>query len=199
VQKVAKDGKISLTVVRGGKEIQVELPALTDRPFVIPYLNGLYPSYFIYGPVVFSSATKEYLDFFLKSNKAATVLTGLTEKHSPLITRMMDKPAFDAERLVIVSSPFFPNKLSEGYSNPMASVVKSVNNILIQNLGHLVKVLRDSKDDFITIEFDGANAETLVFRRTEMLAATDEILTNNGIRNQGSPDALAVWNSKPAQ
>jgi hypothetical protein len=32
-----------------------------------------------------------------------------------------------------------------------------------------------------------------------MLAATEEILTDNGVRSQGSPDALAVWNAKPAQ
>jgi hypothetical protein len=29
-----------------------------------------------------------------------------------------------------------------------------------------------------------------------MVAATDDILTDNGIRSQGSPDALAVWNAK---
>jgi len=30
-----------------------------------------------------------------------------------------------------------------------------------------------------------------------MLAATDDILTDNGIRSQGSPDILAIWNAKP--
>jgi hypothetical protein len=32
-----------------------------------------------------------------------------------------------------------------------------------------------------------------------MLAAGEEILTDNGVRSQGSPDTLAVWNAKPAQ
>ena len=32
-----------------------------------------------------------------------------------------------------------------------------------------------------------------------MLAATDEILTDNGVRSQGSPDTLAVWNRKAAK
>jgi S1-C subfamily serine protease len=199
VQKVAKDGKVPLTVIRGGKEVQIELPVSTDRPLVIPYLNDSYPSYFIYGSLVFSNASREFLGDFMGTAKAATILSGLIEKESPLINREADKPAFDGERLVIVSSPFFPNKLSKGYGNPMSSVVKSVNNIPIQNIEHLVKVLRDSKDDFITIEFYGHYGETLVFRRTEMLAATDEVLTNNGIRSQGSPDALAIWNAKPVQ
>jgi hypothetical protein len=32
-----------------------------------------------------------------------------------------------------------------------------------------------------------------------MVAATDEILTDNGVRAQGSPDTLAAWQGKPAQ
>ena len=39
----------------------------------------------------------------------------------------------------------------------------------------------------------------MVFRRAEMLTATDEILTDNGVRSQGSPDMLAIWNAKPAR
>jgi hypothetical protein len=31
-----------------------------------------------------------------------------------------------------------------------------------------------------------------------MVAATEEILTDNGVRSQGSADTLAVWNAKPA-
>jgi hypothetical protein len=30
-----------------------------------------------------------------------------------------------------------------------------------------------------------------------MLAATDGILTDNGVRSQGSPATLAIWNAKP--
>jgi hypothetical protein len=38
----------------------------------------------------------------------------------------------------------------------------------------------------------------LVFPRAAMVAATEEILTDNGVRAQGSPDTMAVWNGKPA-
>ena len=76
--------------------------------------------------------------------------------------------------------------------------MKTVNGVPIRNLLHLVQVLRDSKDEFITIEYATHTAETMVFVRQEMLAATDEILTDNGIRAMGSPDTLAVWNAKPA-
>ena len=106
------------------------------------------------------------------------------------------EPAFPDEGLVVVSSPFFPHKLTKGYDNPMLQVVKTINGVSIKNLNHLVQVFRDSKDEFLRIEFDMRGAETLVFPRAEMVAATDEILTDNGVRSQGSADTLAIWNGK---
>jgi hypothetical protein len=64
---------------------------------------------------------------------------------------------------------------------------------------HLVELLRDSRDEFIVLEFAGHGGESPIFPRKEMLAATEEILTDNGVRSQGSPDTLSVWNAKPAQ
>jgi hypothetical protein len=77
-------------------------------------------------------------------------------------------------------------------------IVKAINGTAVKNLLHLVQILRDSKDEFIAIQYATRTAETMVFVRTEMLAATDEILTDSGIRAMGSPDTLAIWNAKPA-
>jgi hypothetical protein len=118
---------------------------------------------------------------------------GLSLSASPLVTRRGDKPAFDGEQLVIVPCPFFPHKLSKGYSSATLSVVESINGVRVKNLLHLVQLLRDSKDDFIVIAFTGHGRETLVFPRAEMIAATEEILSDNGVRALGSPDVLAVW------
>jgi hypothetical protein len=108
----------------------------------------------------------------------------------------MDLQAFEGERLVVISSPLFPHKLAQGFSNPVTEVVKSVNGVAIKNLNHLVEVLRDCRDPMICIEFDNRGGESLVFPRAEMVAATEEILTDNGVRSQGSPDTMAVWNAK---
>ena len=118
---------------------------------------------------------------------------------SPLVKRNSDKPAFVGEELVVVPSPFFPHRLAKGYSDPFCQVVKTVNGIPIKNLGHLVEVLRDAKSQFIIVEFNNRAGETMVFPRAEMPAVTDEILTDNGVRSQGSPDTMAIWNAKPSQ
>jgi S1-C subfamily serine protease len=195
IQKIAKGGKVPLTVVRAGKPQSVELPLLNDRPFLVESLRGEYPSYFVFGPLVFSRATAEFIDGVSNNSGVMRMFSLLG---SPLVTRRGDKPAFPGENLVVVSSPFFPHKLAKGYGNPIARVVESINGKHINNLTHLVEVLRDMKDDFIVIEFDGRGGEALVLPRKECIAATEDILTDNGVRAQGSADTLAAWNAKPA-
>lgn len=197
VQKIAKNGKVPLTVIRAGQELKIELPVPANYPAVIPPLAGAYPSYFIYGPLVFSEATSEFLGGVSREKNGMEWLMTFSYFGNPLVTRSGDKQAFDGERLVVISSPFFPHKLAKGYSPHVGQVVKAINGQAIKNLPHLVEVLRDCTDQFIAIEFAGLHpAERLVFPRAEMLAATDDILNDNGIRSQGSPDVLGRWSSK---
>jgi hypothetical protein len=74
--------------------------------------------------------------------------------------------------------------------------VHSVNGTPVKSLKHLVELLRDLKDPFVTLEFGSKGGEALVFSRAALSAATDDILTDNGVRAQGSPDMLAVWQAK---
>jgi S1-C subfamily serine protease len=194
IQRVAKDGRLPLTVVRAGKALQIQLPVSAEHPTLVTDLNGSYPSYFIYGPLVFSTATWQLVSG-LESNAGTMRLLGFA--NSPLVTRALDPPDADLDELVVISSPFFPHKLVNGYSSPAGSVVYSINGTRIRSLRQLVALLRDLKDPFVTIEFDQKSAESLVFARQAIMAATDEILTDNGVRAQGSPDTLAVWQAKP--
>jgi S1-C subfamily serine protease len=196
IQQVAVNGHVPLTVVRAGKTIAVELPVSAEHPTLVTDLRGSYPSYFIYGPLVFSPATWQFVSSF-ENNANLMRMLGLVK--SPLITHALDEPSADLEELVVVSSPFFPHKLANGYSNPAGSVVYSVNGTRIRSLKHLVAVLRDLKDPFVTIEFDQKGGEALVFARQAILAATDDILSDNGVRAQGSADTLAVWQEKGAK
>ncbi len=75
-------------------------------------------------------------------------------------------------------------------------MVYSINGTPIKSLKHLVEYLRDSKDEFITLEFSQKGGEALVFARAALVAATDEILTDNDVRAQGSPELLTVWHQK---
>ena len=190
IQKIAKNGKVALTVVRQGKEVVVDQPVPTDRPMLISDLLGKYPSYFVYGPLVVSNATMQFVGS-AGSRLGASLYFG-----NPLPARMGDEPSFEGEQLVVVVSPFLTHKVARDYSDPSTLVIKSVNGVTVRNLLHLVQLLRDNKNDYVVIDFHQRNTEALVFKRADMAAATEEILSDNGIRAQGSADTLAVWNAK---
>lgn len=193
VQQLAKNGKVPLTIIRGGKQLEVEVPVSAGRKMLIPDLNGGYPSYFIYGPIVFSRATAEFLSF-MSGNPGA--LNAYSFIASPLVARRGDSPTAEREELVVVSSPFFPHKLVTGYSNRFGSVIYSVNKVPVRSLAHLVTLLRDAKDELIVIHFDQRGGENMVLRRKDMLDATEGVLTDNGIRLQGTKDMMDIWDKK---
>jgi hypothetical protein len=115
---------------------------------------------------------------------------------SPLVTRRGDHPHFEGEQLVIVAAPMFPHKIGKGYDNPNFKVVKEINGTHVKNIRHMVELLRDSKEKYTTISFDDRASETMVFDHQEALKATEEILSDNGIRQQATEDLLEIWKAK---
>jgi S1-C subfamily serine protease len=188
IQHTARDGTVPLTVVRAGKARQIQLPVPTHRPLLIDSLQGEYPSYFILGPVVFERATMESLQLIRAHGQAAL--------GSPLVARFGDRPDAERQELVVLPSPLFPHALSKGYSDPTGAVVKSVNGTAVRSLAHLVALLRDLKDEYVTLDFDNRASEAMVFPRAQLLSSTEAILSDNGVRAQGSPDMMKVWEGK---
>jgi S1-C subfamily serine protease len=194
IQKYAKGGKLPLTVVRQGKPIAVELPVPNHWPMLIESLQGRYPSYFVYGPLVFSAVTREFAAAIDRSG--GPVSQALAVMGSPLVTRRGDRPAFEGEELVAVTSPMFPHAIAKGYDNPFSKVIKEVNGVPVKNLHHLVELLRDTREKYTTLAFADKFSETIVFDHKEALTATEEILSDNGVRQQASDDLMAVWKKK---
>jgi S1-C subfamily serine protease len=195
VQSLARDGKVPLTIVRDGQPQPVEVPVGPERDtWLIPYLKGTYPSYFIYGPLVFSEATDEYVGILAQLPNALRVL-GF--QGTPLVGRYGQRPAFEGERLVIVAHPTFTHPIARGYSNAFMRVVDTVNGTRIKNLAHLAEVLRDLDAEFVEFRFAASRGvETMVFRRAEVEAATEDVLNDNGIRRPYSDDIAPVWRNR---
>jgi S1-C subfamily serine protease len=188
IQHIARDGAVPLTIVRAGKTQQIQMPVPAHRPLLIDSLQGQYPSYFILGPIVFERASIESLQLIRAHGGAAF--------GNPLVARFGDRPDAERQELVILPAPLFPHALSKGYSDPTGCVVKSVNGTAVRSLAHLVALLRDLKDDYLTLDFDNRASEAMVFPRAQLVASTEAILTDNGVRAQGSPDMMKIWEQK---
>jgi S1-C subfamily serine protease len=196
VQKLERNGKVPLTIMRGGQELRIDMPVNVSYPLVMPDLQGTAPSYFIYGPIVFSSASVQLFSTLGQSAAGGNILSVLSASGSPLVQRVGDTQAFPGEELVVVPTGFFSDPITTGYSDPRLQVVKSINGVPVRNLKHLVEVLRDSREQFIRIEFNTRRSETFVFPREQMNRVTAEVLDKNNMRRQGSPEIMTVWDAK---
>jgi S1-C subfamily serine protease len=193
VQSRSRAGKIPLTIVRAGKTLQIDLPVESDRPLLVPDLHGGYPPYFIYGPIAFTPVTWEFAAGVMSKPGLAT---GLSIAGSPLVTRRSEAPSAEREELVVVCAPFFPNALVKGYGEHTGAVLQSVNGIRIRSLRHLVTVLREMQSEFVDLHFEQSGGEDIILRHKAVLAATEEILSDNGVRAQASPELLEVWKAR---
>jgi len=187
VSKLASDGEVELTILRDGKTKTVRVPVAPDRELLIPPLKNNYPDYFIYGPIVFTPATQEYLRAL---GGAGTSMLAAID--SPIMKRLYDLPAEPGEQLVLIATRMFPHPITQGYDNRPLGVISKVNGKEIKNLRHLAEVLRDNDDEFLRFEMADRN-ESLVFRTSEIKDSIEQILEDEGIRYQASESLREVW------
>lgn len=190
--KLATADGIPLTVVRNGETIPITAPvARGDHELLKPLMHD-YPDYFIWGPIVFTTAYSELI--YASRGKMMTYMMAV---ESPLLGRLRDRPAFEGEEIVIIPIRLFPHATSRGYRSVAMATVSSVDGHKVKSLAHLAELLRDASGEFVEIHL-GGNYPKLVFDREAAEEATEEILTDEGIRRRGSKEILDIWNAKPA-
>lgn len=184
-QVIDEEGNVPLTVLRDGETIEIKAKASTNPPRLLPSLakHNDHPRYFIVGPLVFTQATSELVGALPPRYIQAFNFLG-----NPLAIKARSEPAFEGEELVIVAAPMFDHRITKSYDRSHLSVLSKINGIKIKNLRHLATVINELDSKFITIEFDQRVGETLVFKRTELIDSTEEIVTDNGIRYTTSKD-----------
>jgi S1-C subfamily serine protease len=187
--KLVKDNVVPMTLVRNGKLIRTSLPVSKVDNRLIRAYQGERPAYFIHGPLVLSPAKADAIGWY------ARIRPELQTMQSPLLGRLTDREEFPGEELVVVTSTLFDHEISKGYGEALGQVVTEVNGTKVRNLKHLVEILRDCTDEYLTFRFAERGSEVLVFGRDAMIKATEDILAVNGIRanRRGSEDMIKVW------
>jgi hypothetical protein len=153
-------------------------------------LENAYPEYFIHGPLVFTAATQEYV-----RGLGGQGLGALLVLESPLLARLYDKPDEPGEQLVVIATRMFPHATIKGYENRPLGVVAELNGKPVKNLRSLAEMLRDCDEEYLRFEMSD-RSESLVFRRVEVEEATEEILSNEGIRYQASEALRDVFDDE---
>lgn len=180
--------KVTLSIVRESKSLDVEVPTATTRDTVIQRMSTDRPTYFIYGGLVFSPATME-----LVYRGASRWLAMLAVQGRLLPQYMAAYRAAPDEELVVTCCPILPHKLTKGYGISPISVLTHVNDQKVRNLRHLIQLIKENKQDFIVFRFENENEEKIVLRPTDVSKFQPEILRNNNIPAACSDDLKTLW------
>ena len=190
VQRLQSDGFVELTILRDRESKVVRVPVAAGRDYLISVLKDQYPEYFIYGPLVFTAASQEFVRAL--ASVGGMGVNYLLAINSPLMGRLYDPPKDKDEQLVVIATRMFPHPITKGYGNRPFGVVAMLNGAKVKNLRHLAELLHDCTDEFVRFEM-ADRSESLVFRREAVEAATEEILGDEGIRYQASESLRDVW------
>lgn len=197
----ARDGIVDVNVIRDGSEVSISVPVDGRLPLV-GYLMGRTPRYFIFGPVVFSEATADYLnvlDVGMQSSNSrqrratASIYSMMRQGHSPFLQKRYTRRANAEDELVVVTK-LLTHETARGYRPmPYPFTVQSINDQPVNNLQQLVEILRDADGEFVDIRFFDTIGDQITLDRQAALDATEALLEDNGILRQGSRELLEVW------
>ena len=182
------NGNVELAVFREGRHERIRMPVVYKSKRLIRSQMMGYPSYFIYGPMIFTPVTSSFMQSLPVYYR------------SPFFSgrRPTDMVSFEGEELVALVPPLLPHRIIKGYMTQLAyGVVSHVNDVKIRNLRHLVETVRDADGKYIAVKLansaDALRNEVVVFRRKELASSTQDILEDNGIRYQLSKDLRDAW------
>ncbi len=192
VPRLERQGTVPIRLWRDLRSVELALSVGRNNDALVRELSNREPSYFVVGPLVFSPVVSETAEALIQINP------DLLSRHSPIVSRSGDHTRFPGEELVAITTPLLPHRVARGYDDPVGQVVESVNGVPIRNLRHLVQVLRDAREEYVTFRFAEDVVETLVFPRKELEAATAEVMAENGIPRRATPELMAVWEGKPS-
>jgi len=132
--------KVALTLLRDGKIVNSELTVRKLHGQVEPFMYDTRPEYYIVGGLVFTRLSHSYL-LACGKNRPDRLLRKLdNEKDSP-------------DDSVVVLSLVLGDEANIGYHLLMARELVAVNGVKIRNLRHLVELVDNCKDEYITFNF----------------------------------------------
>jgi len=183
ISRKAPGSSIPLTILRGGKKIEFDVPTTTKTNLLLRDMEHERPTYFVYGGLVFSPVTAELL------SAAGTAPLGLLAVNGSLLTQLLGKQReHDDDEIVVTCSPILPHKINKGYEVGPLSVVTHVNATPIRNLRHMIELIKENKEEFIVFRFGDKGEDKLVFDPKKVEQLNPQILRNYNIPSACSED-----------
>jgi len=177
---------IGMEILRNGKKknITIQLDTPIQDIQLVRIQNDILPSYYIYGGLVFSTLTINYLKDWGNQwyRKAPSELISVAKSNT--------KTKKDEEVVLLIR--VLASNVNLGYHENENLIIKKVNNREISNLEELVSIVENSNDDFIT--FEDANGKELVIDRSKAGTTNPALLKTYRINSDRSDNLRQTSN-----
>jgi len=173
--------EMKLNILREGREEQVKLKLdlpVGENQLVPLEQYDVQPTYFIYGGLVFSPLTVNYLKTW-----GATWFANAPK--NLVASFQFDQLAKVGEEIVVLTR-VLPDEVNKGYHNSGDYRIVQVNGQPINNLKELVRIVEGSHDPFVT--FSDRWGASVVLDRKAVEARKHEILDKYHIKDDRSAD-----------
>lgn len=173
---------IKTSILRNGKTL--ELSIRLDKPIqnnqLVKIQHDKLPTYYIYGGLVFSPLTLNYLKDWGSQwyRKAPTDLLSILESNL--------KNKKDEEVVVLIR--VLASEINHGYHQHENWIISKVNGTELRNLEHLINIIEKSEDEFITFENNLGNE--IVINKNKGRDSKEKILKTYRITNDRSEDLI---------
>lgn len=172
--------KLDLEVLRNGKRMKVSV--VLDRSMqemhLVKLQSNTLPTYFIYGGLVFSPLTSNYLKEWGRS--------WFSKAPSELITVAKNNLKTKEDEEVVVLIKILAAEVNAGYHESRNLIIKKVNGKEIGNIRELVRTVENSRGEFIS--FEDAGGKEIVLDRKQVEKENPDILKTYRINSDRSED-----------
>ncbi len=169
--KILRDGRV--------EEVVLTLSRPFWRDWLIPQEQyDRLPAYYIYGGLVISPLTKNYLKAWGQNWYNAAP--------KELVARLANNyPSKDGEQVLLVIK-VLASDVNQGYHNLSNWVIKEVNGKEVLNMKELVSAVEEGEEPFVV--FTGEDGRMIVLDRREVEESGDTILERYRIKDDRSQD-----------
>ena len=176
---------VIMEILRNGKKQHVSIKLnKKSHDLVSRERYDLFPTYYIYGGLVFSPLTENYLKAWGEKweNDAPNNMMSLFSDGLPT----------SADEQVIILSNVLPHNVNKGYQNLSECIISEVNGQKIHNLQSMVRIIAKSNENPF-VEFKTKKGIYIVLDRKAVESSQDEILQLYDVPKDRSADLSGIW------
>ncbi|MDH5637995.1 MAG: hypothetical protein OEZ04_05850, partial [Nitrospinota bacterium] len=177
VRKRFLGDKVELGIIRNKARMKLRFPLAGAKP-LIPLVYDRIPTYYIFGGMVFTPLTKNYLMEWGRSWSRNAPPKLVAESRGALVTE-------DRSEIVMMSNTL-AHPMNAGYQDLFYSEVAKVNGEPVGDMKTLANLLDNAKGKYTLIELE--RGVTIVVDNERAAAAEKEILGRSGASHRASPD-----------